>query len=71
LNVKGCKLLDVTIDWTEIYKTYKGKWVALADDEKTVIAYGTNASKVWNEARKKMSKPILMQVPSELIAYVG
>ena len=27
----------MAIDWTKIYQKYKGKWVALKSDEKTVI----------------------------------
>lgn len=58
-------------DWTKLFENYKGQWVALEDDEKTVIAHGKNAQEVWDEARKKISKPILMQVPDEVLAYVG
>ena len=28
----------MAIDWTQIYKKYKGLWVALKNDQKTVIA---------------------------------
>ncbi len=30
----------VATDWTKIYKNYQGLWVALKDDEETVIASG-------------------------------
>ena len=30
-------------DWTHIFKRYKGQWVALADDETTVIAAAATA----------------------------
>lgn len=59
------------IDWTDLFKDYKGMWVALKDDEKTVIAHGEKASEVWAEAKKIIPKPILMQVPSEMVAFVG
>lgn len=63
--------MTMAIDWTELFENYKGEWVALQDDEKTVIAHGKDAKKVWDEARKKVTKPILMQVPTDVLAYVG
>ena len=60
------------IDWTKIYKRYKGFWVALKDDEKTVIASGKTAKEAWEKAQKKgYKKPILTKMPKELVAYVG
>ena len=32
--------LSMSIDWTEIYTNYKGRWVALEDDEQTVVGSG-------------------------------
>ncbi|OVE79314.1 hypothetical protein BVY00_00600 [bacterium G20] len=61
----------MAIDWTDLFKKYKGEWVALKDDEKTVIAHGKDVKKVWNDARKTVPKPILMQVPTDVLAYVG
>lgn len=62
----------MAIDWTKIYKKYKGLWVALKDDEKTVVASGTTAKQVWQKAQKKGYKnPILFRVPTEILPYVG
>lgn len=62
----------MAIDWTRIYKKYKGLWVALKRDEKTVIASGKTAKQVWDVAQKKgFSKPILTRMPNKLIPYVG
>lgn len=62
----------MAIDWTKIYKKYKGLWVALQDDEKTVIASGKSAREVWEKASKKgFAKPILTRMPPKLITYVG
>ena len=62
----------MAIDWTRIYKKYKGLWVALKDDEKTVIASGKTAGEAWEKAQKKgYTKPILTRMPEELIPYVG
>jgi hypothetical protein len=62
----------MAIDWTKIYKKYKGLWVALADDEKTVVGSGKTAKKAWDEAQKKGYKnPILTHMPKDLFTYVG
>lgn len=61
-----------TIDFTEIYKQYKGKWVALTEDESKVVASGSDAKRVFNEAKKKGCKvPILFKVPSKFLPYIG
>ena len=60
------------IDLTNIYKKYKGKWVALAPDEQTVVESGEKAATVYEKARAKgFKKPILMKIPKEVIPYVG
>jgi len=62
----------MVIDWTKIYKKYKGLWVALKSDEKTVIATGKSAKEAWDVAQKKgFSKPIITRMPPKLISYVG
>lgn len=60
------------IDWTDIYKKYKGLWVALKNDEMTVIASGKTAKEVWFRAQEKgFRKPILTRMPTKLFTYVG
>jgi len=62
----------MAIDWTRIYKKYKGLWVALKSDEKSVIASGKTAKEAWDVAQKKgFAKPILTRMPNKLIPYVG
>lgn len=62
----------MAIDWTNIYKKYKGLWVALKRDEITVLASGKTAKSVWDKARRLgYDKPILTKLPSKLTAYVG
>lgn len=43
----------MTVDWTKTYKRYKGLWVALKDDQKSVIASGKTAKGVFSGAQKK------------------
>lgn len=62
----------MAIDWSKIYAKYKGLWVALADDEETVIASGKTAKEAWDNAQDKgYKKPILTRMPEELVTYVG
>jgi len=59
-------------DWTKIYKKYKGLWVALAEDETTVLAAHKIARKAFEKAKDMGYKnPILTRVPEDLEAYVG
>ncbi|MDP2736843.1 MAG: DUF5678 domain-containing protein [bacterium] len=62
----------MAINWTDIFNRYKGLWVALDDNEKTVIAYGNTAEDALKNAQKKgCKKPILSHMPEKLITYVG
>lgn len=62
----------MAIDWTKIFKKYKGMWVALKDDEKTVISTGKSALEALKLAEKKgFSNPILTKIPKGLVSYVG
>jgi len=62
----------MAIDWRKIYKKYRGLWVALKEDEKSVIAFGETAKEVFDKAKKEGYKePILTKVPKELVTYVG
>lgn len=55
------------IDWNPIYKQYKGKWVALQEDEVTVIASGETLQAAYDEAIKAgFSKPIMANMPDNL-----
>ena len=38
----------MAIDWTQIYEKYKGLWVALKDDEQTVISSGKTLREAVN-----------------------
>ena len=62
----------MAIDWTKIYDKYKGLWVALKDDEKTVVASGKTAKEAWQKSQKKgYKKPIMIREPAEIIPYIG
>ncbi len=60
------------IDWTNIQKKYKGLWVALADDEQTVLGAGKTLQEALEHAKKKGHKdPIMTRMPETLDTYVG
>jgi hypothetical protein len=60
------------IDWTNMYQKYRGLWVALKSDEKTVVASGKTAKTALLKAKKAGTpNPILHRVPSTLSVYVG
>lgn len=62
----------MAIDWTKIFKRYKGLWVALLDDEVTVVGSGKTAKEALEKAQEKgYEKPIMFRVPTEIIPYVG
>ncbi|PIR52322.1 hypothetical protein COU77_00935 [Candidatus Peregrinibacteria bacterium CG10_big_fil_rev_8_21_14_0_10_49_16] len=53
-----------SINRTEQAKKYKGKWVALKVDRKTVVASGTSAKSVQRAAeRKGCKKPVITRFP--------
>ena len=59
-------------DWTRIYKKYRGMWVALAEDEETVLGVGKTARAALESAKNKTKKPpFLTRMPENLSAYVG
>ena len=62
----------MAIDWTKIYKKHKGLWVALKDDERTIVSSEKTAKEAWDKAQKvEYKKPILTRMPEELVTYVG
>lgn len=62
----------MAIDWTKICKKYKGLWIALKKDEKTVVASGKTAKEAWDKSNRKGYKvPILAKIPERIIPYVG
>ncbi len=64
--------MSMPIDWTKIQKKYKGLWVALAEDEITVLGKGKTVKEAVAEARKKTSKtPFLTRMPEKIVSYVG
>ncbi len=62
----------MAIDLSNIYKKYKGLWVAVLDDEKTVVGSGKSLEQALEVAsRNGYIHPIVMRMPTEILPYVG
>jgi Family of unknown function (DUF5678) len=59
-------------DWSRLFANYRGQWVALADDEVTVLAAAATAKDVLAaSAAKGAADPILYRVPETLDTFAG
>ncbi|HEY4517056.1 MAG TPA: hypothetical protein VJG64_03875 [Candidatus Paceibacterota bacterium] len=59
-------------DWTNIYKKYKGLWVALLEDQITAAGRGKTLQDARREAEKNGHKETYaMFVPEEMFDFVG
>lgn len=62
----------MAIDWTDLFKKYKGKWVTLKDDEVTVISSDFKAKVALDKAKKNgYDNPILFRVPNKVMPLIG
>lgn len=60
------------MDFTQLYKKYKGLWVALSSDEKKVLGKGKSVQEAVIEAKERGEiDPILFKVPTELVSYIS
>lgn len=61
-----------SINFTFLYRKYPGQWVALANDEKTVLASGKSAKQALEMSKKHGYKsPILYRVPSKITLSIN
>lgn len=59
-------------DWSKIYEQYKGLWVALKDDEETVVGSGSTLKEAVEKAKEAgYPDPIVMRVPQKLMYFIG
>ena len=60
------------INWENIREKYKGQWVALEDDEVTVVASGRSVREVLEKAKEEgHAEPIVAFMPRELVSFAG
>ncbi len=61
-----------TRNFIDIHRKYKGKWVALTPDEKSVVASGQTLKKILTDAKKRgFEHPVVMKVPQAVLPYIG
>ena len=59
-------------NWTEIYRRYPGKWVAIdAEDEETVVSADVDARRAYAEGERSGKRTILHRVPESVIDLIG
>jgi hypothetical protein len=64
--------ISMAIDWTEIYQKHKGRWIALEDDEQTVMGSGDSACEALDAAQENgCEQPIVTRQPQKLIPFVA
>ena len=62
----------MAIDWTELFNKYKGLWVALKEDQITVVASGETLEEALQKAQAKgCAEPNMFKVPTEILPYIG
>jgi Family of unknown function (DUF5678) len=64
--------MSMAIDWTPIFEKHKGLWVALKDDEQTVVGSGKTLQEALAEASKHgYDEPIVTRMPQELMTFIS
>jgi Family of unknown function (DUF5678) len=62
----------MAIDWTPIFEKYKGLWVALKEDEQTVVGSGKTLEEALEEASHNgYDEPIVTRMPHELMTFIS
>lgn len=60
------------IDFISLQNKYPGKWVALERKNYTVVSFGKNAKKVYEEAKRQGIKiPTILKVPTVDGYFIG
>ena len=60
------------MNWEPIHNQYRGQWVALDDDETSVVGNGETPQIALQTAKKNgYDDPIMARMPIELVSLVG
>jgi hypothetical protein len=58
--------------FTDLFIEYKGKWVALNENESKLVGVGNSIKNVVKQAKKRGIKvPIVFKVPKRILPFVG
>ncbi|MFA4845546.1 MAG: DUF5678 domain-containing protein [Patescibacteria group bacterium] len=56
------------IDWTNLFEQYKGLWVTLKEDERTVVGSGKTLKEALEHAEASgFLQPIVTRVPEKVV----
>ena len=60
------------LDRTHMARKYRGKWLALKADRKTVVAAATSVREAIAAAEEKgYSRPVITRMPLDIRSFVG
>lgn len=60
------------LDRTAMAKKYRGKWVALKADRKTVVSAGKTVKQVLESAQNKgYERPVITKMPKSIKSFIG
>jgi hypothetical protein len=60
-----------SINWRHLMENYRGKWVALAEDEITVLASGATAREAHEAVAQNPGQHFLYRVPETFDLFTG
>lgn len=64
-------MAENVIDFSEILRPYKGKWVAISEDKKKVICAADTIEEVIKGSKGfKDGEPVILRVPDEQTAHL-
>ena len=62
----------VPFDWTDICRHYRGKWVALKSDHKTVVGSGDTLADAQSDAEKSGCTDVFFtRIPKTFRNFIG
>jgi Family of unknown function (DUF5678) len=65
-------MVMVYINWTHLYEKYGGSWVALDDDEETVVGSGYTPEEALHEAKASGHKDAALTfVAEDVTTFAG
>lgn len=61
-----------SLNRTAMARRYAGKWVALREDRKSVVASGDSVQEALRAAQKKgIDRPVMTRMPKTVCSFVG
>jgi len=62
----------MAIDRSRAFSEHRGRWVAFAEDQATIVGAGKTAERALDEAKRNgVGRPILARMPRQLMPFIG